>query len=108
MATNLAVDVMSREKGGHGGLVINVASAAGDLFIFISFCALHGKPGGTEVECLVNSAAQRWRALHAFRLKKNKLITSHATTTKSISFEFEFIFVMIWEECISTCQLVLS
>ena len=31
MGTNMAVDLMSREKGGQGGLIINVASAAGDI-----------------------------------------------------------------------------
>ena len=38
MGTNMAVDLMSREKGGQGGLIINVASSAGDdLLIFTQY-----------------------------------------------------------------------
>ena len=40
LGTNMAVDMMSKEKGGRGGIIINVASTAGDLFIFVSLYAV--------------------------------------------------------------------
>ena len=34
MGTNMAVNLMSKEKGGQGGLIINVASSAGESLFF--------------------------------------------------------------------------
>lgn len=34
--TNMAIDLMNREKGGRGGVIVNIASTAGN---FVCVCA---------------------------------------------------------------------